>query len=128
MFNYYIKTLYRNERGIWQLRQWISRGTCACFLIICIYECNLWMFFYNLFIWIEYMHVILIICWYEWNMWMLSVLFACMKGISECFRKQPPIKQSLPLLLKVLELIERPTAIPREWYHNIIFDMHISRF
>jgi hypothetical protein len=85
MFNYYIKTLYRNERGIWQLRQWISRGTCACFLIICIYECKLWMFFYNLFIWIEYMDVFFIICLYEWNMWMLSVLFACMNGISECF-------------------------------------------
>ena len=111
MFNYYIKTLYRNERGIWQLRQWISRGTCECFLIICIYECNLWMFFYNLFIWIyymdvffiiclyeynlwmffynlfiwiEYMDVLFIICLYEWNMWILFVLFACMNGISEC--------------------------------------------
>jgi hypothetical protein len=87
MFNYYIKTLYRNERGIWKLRQWILRGTCECFLIICIYECNIWMvFFYNLFIWIESMDgFFFIICWYEWNMSMLSVLFACMNGISECF-------------------------------------------
>jgi hypothetical protein len=85
MFNYYIKTLYRNERGIWQLRQWISRRTCECFLIICLYEWNIWIFFYNLFIWIESMDVLFIICLYEWNMWMLSVLFVCMNGISECF-------------------------------------------
>ena len=31
------------------------------------------------------MDVLLIICLYEWNMSMLSILFACMNGISECF-------------------------------------------
>ena len=40
-------------------------------------------FFYNLFIWIEYMDVFFIFYWYEWNMWMLSVLFVCMNGIRD---------------------------------------------
>ena len=35
-----------------------------------------WLF-YNLFIWIEYMDVLLIICLYEWNMW-ICICIVCL--------------------------------------------------
>ena len=76
MFNYYIKTIHRIERGIRQLGQGISTGIC---------ELKLWMFS-SLLIYMnglceKHFHR----CWYEWNRWMFSLLFACMNGLFECF-------------------------------------------
>ena len=103
MFNYYFKTLHgRNERGIGQLVQYISRnmwklsllsvwmnGICKCvlycsfismvsgnvFFIDPLYEWDIWMFSLMFVDWMESMNVFFIVCLYERNLWIFLYCF-----------------------------------------------------
>ena len=55
------------------------------FLIVCLYELNLWMFSSLLIDMNGLCEYFFHRCWYEWNRWIFSLLFACMNGLFECF-------------------------------------------